>query len=100
MKSNRYDRLTTKRAVKLVLFAATLTVGFLTAFPNQSRAEPTGEKSNVKKTTNQAAVSDPEALAYLRQMMDFIGNGPAFDAKVRETVWTAGLKANLFCRRQ
>lgn len=90
MKSNRYDRMTTNRAVKLVLLAATLAVGFLAVFPTQTRAEPTDGTSNVKKRSDPTTTSDPEALAFLRQMMDFIGNGPAFDAKVRETVWTAG----------
>lgn len=36
------------------------------------------------------AVSEAEAVALLRQLIDFIGNGPAFDAKVRETVWAGG----------
>lgn len=48
-------------------------------------ASPVGDPPHAPG--NRAA--DP-ALAFLHQMLDFIGNGPAFDAKVRETVWAGG----------
>ncbi|QDT03020.1 hypothetical protein K227x_13990 [Rubripirellula lacrimiformis] len=34
--------------------------------------------------------SQPQAVAMLDQVVQYLVNGPAFDAKVRETVWTAG----------
>jgi hypothetical protein len=34
--------------------------------------------------------SQPQAVNLLRQVLSWIVNGPAFDAKVRETVWTTG----------
>lgn len=37
-----------------------------------------------------ASGSAAEAVSFLQQILDFIGNGPAFDAKVRETVWAGG----------
>lgn len=36
--------------------------------------------------------SQPQAVALLRKAMEMVVLGPAFDAKVRETVWTTGRK--------
>ncbi len=36
------------------------------------------------------ATSQPQATALLRQVLQRIALGPAFDAKIRETVWTTG----------
>jgi hypothetical protein len=90
MSTNRYDRISTKRVVKLGLFVSVLSFVFTTALPRQSRGDQAEGSPKIKKAANPSAESDPEAVALLHQMMNFIGNGPAFDAKIRETVWTAG----------
>ncbi|TWU54546.1 hypothetical protein Poly51_32650 [Rubripirellula tenax] len=42
----------------------------------------------VDPTTSQT--SQPEAVALIDQVVRYLVDGPAFDAKVRETVWSAG----------
>jgi hypothetical protein len=39
---------------------------------------------------SQQNLSQPRAVNLLRQVLDMVVHGPAFDAKVRETVWTTG----------
>jgi hypothetical protein len=44
----------------------------------------------LKKPQNPPAVSQPQAVNLLLRVLGVIVNGPAFDAKVRETVWVTG----------
>lgn len=59
-------------------------------YPHPSHADQSDGRQVVQASSSTGVPSDPEALALVQQMLDFIGNGPAFDAKVRETVWTSG----------
>jgi len=95
MKINRHGRPLIAKLVKLAAIALMATVGWSVAYPTLSRADHrrTDQSDRSTKAPNQSSPrnqSDPEAVRFLRQMLDFIGNGPAFDALVRETVWTSG----------
>ncbi len=90
MKTNRYNRLSLTRFVKLAAFGLLTAAACVVASPGSSRADHSDQPSSLPKTAATPKESQAAAITFLRQMQDFIGNGPAFDAKLRETVWTSG----------
>ena len=110
MNTNRYEPISIRRVVKLALLVNLFGLFVSAGFPQPSKADTSNRPAEGRSQSNVASQSaakiqpadqidhrrnsvppsDPEAIAFLEQMMDFIGNGPAFDAKIRETVWTAG----------
>ncbi len=63
---------------------------FTAITPRSSRADQSAVRPQAPKTVIATHRSDPKAIELLHQILNFIGNGPAFDAKVRETVWASG----------
>ena len=49
-----------------------------------------GDAAKKKESERPVATSQPQAVNLLRRVLAVIVNGPAFDAKVRETVWVTG----------
>jgi hypothetical protein len=90
MKTNRYDRLLPLNVMKLAITTVLIVVACSFLYPDSSHADRTDRQDTVQTSASNGNPSDPEAIALVQQMLDFIGNGPAFDAKVRETVWTSG----------
>ena len=90
MKTKRYERRLPPRFVKLALIMALTIVICSFLYPDSSRADQSAGQPASRKAASTRDQSEPEAIALVQQMLDFIGNGPAFDAKVRETVWTSG----------
>jgi hypothetical protein len=60
--------------------------------PVVSTKKPVSQTAEVSKATRQGEQSQPQAVHLLRQVLRMLVYGPAFDAKVRETVWTTGRK--------
>jgi hypothetical protein len=89
MKTNRYNRQSIARVVKLVAFSLVVAMVMSVGLPMDSHAE-LSESTAANDDQAGQRHSEPRAIAYLGQMLDFIGNGPAFESKIRETVWTAG----------
>ena len=90
MKANRNVRRMSRSAVKLTIATALVVLCCSFLYPHSSHADQDSAQAVVQTLTDTGIPSDPEAIALVQQMLDFIGNGPAFDAKVRETVWTSG----------
>lgn len=100
MKINRHGQPRIAKLVKLAAIALMATVVWSVASPTLFGTHSTGAENRRTNQSDRSSKapsrslpgnqSDPEAVQFLRQMLDFIGNGPAFDALVRETVWTSG----------
>ncbi len=56
---------------------------------NQPRAQTVSNRKR-SRASDKSPTSQPQATALLRKVLHEIAHGPAFDAKVRETVWTTG----------
>lgn len=62
----------------------------VTAASAELPAEKKSPETNSPRSAIASPRSQPQAIALLRQVLHQFANGPAFDAKIRETVWTSG----------
>ena len=112
MKLDRYSRATCNRRVKhacpTVLGRLLLVASFLSMCGNSGNAQAPADHAIENVASEQTSTeivsqpdtdtnklsqqSQPQAVALLRKAMEMVVLGPAFDAKVRETVWTTGRK--------
>ncbi len=90
MNTKRYNCLPPVSVVKLICLGLFGAVVFTAITPSSSRADQSAVRPQAPKTVIATHRSDPKAIELLHQILNFIGNGPAFDAKVRETVWASG----------
>jgi hypothetical protein len=98
MKIDRHSRTTlhllvkhhhkTTRESRIPAFLLALAVTFTITFPELRSASGQDVPQPVSK--NSLEISSPQADAVLLKTLELIVHGPAFDAKVRETVWTTG----------
>ncbi len=75
------------RAVKHFLIAICIAIGVFA--PSNMLADESAPDA-VPAAPIEDARSQPQATALLGQVLQYLVDGPAFDAKVRETVWTTG----------
>ncbi len=90
MKTKRYNCAAPIPVVKLIAMVLLAAWGCLAMNASSASADQSAASPNAQKSAATSGQSDPKAIAFLQQMLEFIGNGPAFDAKVRETVWASG----------
>ncbi len=92
MKIDHYK--TNRRFPPVKLFFATFAIAFASIAHAESPkyiadgASP--ESNSIGRDVSDHESSEPKADALIDQVLNYLVDGPAFDAKVRETVWTAG----------
>lgn len=91
MKIDRHNRQRRFTRVKPLFMAMVLFSGATgrSEWSQVAAQEPVGFVSTAASKTDSQR-SQPEAVQLVSQVLELIVRGPAFDARVRETVWTAG----------